>query len=108
MQVGQIRQGDVLLVPVGNEPPATATETKEVILALGEVTGHAHRLAGTAVLEWTEGKDRYVHVLGNEPGTLAHEEHDPIPAPVVVPGQTYRVVQQQEWDLRGEWRKVLD
>ena len=46
---GQIRQGDVLLVPVDTAPPADAARTSEVILALGEITGHAHRLSGAAV-----------------------------------------------------------
>ncbi|MCC6388311.1 MAG: hypothetical protein IT302_13135 [Dehalococcoidia bacterium] len=47
---GQIRQGDVLLVPVDTAPPADAARTSEVVLALGEITGHAHRLSGAAVL----------------------------------------------------------
>lgn len=108
MKAGQIRQGDVLLVPVDSAPLASAKRTTEVVLALGEVTGHAHRLAGPLVLEW-DGADggRYVRVEGGV-GSLSHEEHDPVPAPVVVEGQTYRVVQQQEWDLSGEWRPVVD
>lgn len=51
-EVGQIRQGDVLLVPVQAEPPALAP-VAEVVLAWGEVTGHAHRLSG-AVLRLAE------------------------------------------------------
>ena len=42
---GQIRQGDVLLVPVDNVAPAAATTKVQVILAEGEITGHAHRLS---------------------------------------------------------------
>lgn len=106
MDIGQIRQGDVLLVPVDREPPAGIAPVAEVVLAEGEVTGHAHRLAGT-VLEWTEGESRFVRVL-ERPGTLRHEEHDPIAVPVVSPEQTYRVVAQREWDLSGQWRQVVD
>ena len=105
---GQIRQGDVLLVPVDTAPPADAARTSEVILALGEITGHAHRLSGAAVLEWQKGGNRFVRVLGSEPGALSHEDHDPVPARVVASEQTYRVIQQREWSLAGQWQQVAD
>ncbi len=106
---GQIRQGDVLLVPVeGVLRPANAQAKIEVILALGEATGHAHRLKAPVIYEWEIAGQRYVQVQGDTPGTLTHEEHDPSPAPVVAPNVTYRVVQQREWDLFGQWRKVVD
>jgi len=104
----QIRQGDVLLVPVDAEPPAGDGKPL-VVLAEGELTGHAHRLRAPAgVLDWTAGEERYVRVLGTEKGTLQHEDHDPEPVAVVEPGQTYRVVPQREWDLSGQWRQVVD
>jgi hypothetical protein len=105
MERGQIRQGDVLLVPVDVEPPPGLEPQREIVLALGEATGHAHRLTG-AVVEWTQAGERYVRSFG--PGSLSHEEHDPTPAVVVLPDVTYRVVQQREWDLSGQWRKVVD
>ncbi len=106
---GQIRQGDVLLVPMdGLQPPADAQAKSEVILALGEATGYAHRLKAPVIYEWKVAGQRYVQVQGDAPGTLTHEEHDPLPAPVVTPNVTYRVVQQQEWDLSGQWRTVVD
>ena len=109
MKRGQIRQGDVLLEPVeGMTPPESAIVSPEVILALGEVTGHAHRLRGTTVYEWSVGGERYVRVGGDRPGTIAHEDHDPIPAAIVVPETTYRVIQQREWDLSQQWKRVLD
>jgi hypothetical protein len=49
-----------------------------------------------------------VRVEGDEPGTLQHEDHDPSPAAVAVPGQTYRVIRQREWELSGQWRQVAD
>lgn len=101
-----IRQGDVLLVPVDMEPPPGLQPQDEVVLALGEATGHAHRLGG-AVLEWSDGTERYVRVLG-APGTLTHEEHDPVPAPVVPAEVTFKVVRQREWDLAGQFRIVGD
>ena len=104
--MGQIRQGDVLLVPVDIEPPKNAQPVELVILAEGEQTGHAHRLRGN-VIEWTAQGERYVRVVG-EMGTLQHEDHDPDPVAVVTPDVTYRVVPQREWDLSGMWRKVAD
>lgn len=92
---GQLRQGDVLLVreyrdvPDGARPlPRTGGR---VVLAEGEVTGHAHaiRSAGAALLE--AGEERYLRVTS--PVTLDHEEHAPI---AVQPG-IYRVVIQREY-----------
>lgn len=105
MKAVQIRQGDVLLVPVEGEPPSGAELQKEVVLAEGELTGHAHRLsAADGVLVW----DDMVWVVGEELGDLFHEDHDPKPEPVVVPEQAYRVVIQRERTLAGEWRQVVD
>jgi hypothetical protein len=90
----QVRQGDVLLVPV-DEIPASARPLARsggrVVLAEGEVTGHAHviRSPGATLLE--AGDERHLRV--NAPVTLDHQEHDPIR---VTPG-TYRVVIQREY-----------
>lgn len=105
---GIIRQGDILLVPVESAPPANAKHQRQVILAEGETTGHAHRLSAADILEWSVGEQRHVRIVGTELGTLQHEDHDPIPAAVVEPEQTYRVVRQQTWDLSEQWQKVQD
>lgn len=105
MKIGQIRHGDVLLVPVDATPPEIAEKRNEVVLAEGELTGHAHRLASeSGVLVW----DDMVWVVGEDPGYLSHEEHDPVPAPVVAPEQAYKIVIQREYDLSGQWRQVVD
>ena len=103
----QIRQGDVLLVAVDKAPPAGAKEQKEVILAEGEATGHAHRLTGD-ILEWTEGEDRFIRIIGQAFGELSHEEHDPMPVAVVEPMQTFLIIPQRETNLSGQWRRVVD
>lgn len=105
--MGQIRQGDVLLIPVAVERPADARVTAEVVLAEGELTGHAHRLSAPQVWEWKVLGQRHVQV-GGAPGTLTHEDHDPQGARVVEEGATYRVVRQQQLDLSGQWRQVRD
>lgn len=95
------RQGDVLIEKIG-EPTSTELlqEIKpelregrsEVVLAHGEVTGHAHAIpahsarlfaisVGVALLKVREATE------------LRHEEHSPIP---LEPG-TYRVIRQREY-----------
>lgn len=104
----QIRQGDILLEETNKKVPKGVAAKTEVVLAEGEMTGHAHRLKAAEIFEWSENGQRYVHVAGHEPGTLSHEEHDPMPDKVVEPGITYKVIPQNEWDLSGQWRKVVD
>lgn len=103
---GQIRQGDVFLLPVDLAPPDGLTPVSETVLAHGE-SGHTHRLSGV-VLEWESGGDRYVRVAGSHAGALSHEDHDPVPRAVVAPEQTFRVVAQREWNLSGQWKRVVD
>ena len=102
-----IRQGDVLLVAIEKQIPMGLVSKSEVILAEGELTGHAHRLTGTEVYEWAIDGQRYVQVKGGS-GSLSHEDHDPVPVAVVAPDTTYRIVPQQEWNLADQWQKVRD
>jgi hypothetical protein len=95
------RQGDVLLQLVSSLPAGAKDVTPDdrIVLAHGEVTGHAHALyepltkstpAGKARM-WDAGAERYLQVL--ETTALQHEEHAAIP---LRPG-FYRVVQQREY-----------
>lgn len=104
----QIRQGDILLQAVDKTPPAGLELKTSVVMAEGELTGHAHRVIADRVVEWEENGQRYIHVPGKNPGSLVHEDHDPIPTPVVAPNTTYRIVPQQEWDLSDQWKPVVD
>lgn len=105
-QSKMIRQGDVLLKPVG-EIPADAKPVKRVggrvILAEGEVTGHHHAIrdAGVGLLEVGERRFLSVPETG---AALKHEEHTKID---VAPG-LYEVVIQREYDDAEEWRRVAD
>ena len=89
-----VRQGDVLLQPVGDVPesarplPRTAGR---VVLAEGEVTGHAHAIRSSGATMLADGDDRYLRVAA--PVTLDHEEHATIE---LVPG-SYRIVIQREY-----------
>jgi hypothetical protein len=98
----QFRQGDVLVVRV-EAKPATAKKQPRCVLALGEVTGHAHQIKEEAFLYVDSDGTKYVEVYGSE-ATLTHEEHGPI----VLPGPAiYRVTQQREYTPE-EIRNVAD
>lgn len=106
---GIIRQGDVMLVPIDRLPkrlkPMDPDDQGRVVLAEGEVTGHAHALPfGGAVMFRDDGAGsgaRYLQVTA--PTALSHEEHS---AHVVPPG-AYRVIRQREYDDL-EARRVAD
>lgn len=89
-----IRQGDVLLIPVA-EIPATAKEQKRdagrVILAYGEVTGHAHAITKPGVTKLADGIAEYLNAP--QGCTLDHEEHTAI---TIEPG-AYRIIHQREY-----------
>lgn len=115
-----IRQGDVMvfaidalpdnLKPVPRDYSAvgpTPLPQGRVVLAYGEVTGHAHAIADPDVmlLEGEGLNARFLQVLNDGGATLAHEEHSAI----FLPAGTYRVVRQREHDLAsGEVRLVAD
>ena len=102
----QLRQGDVLLQSV-KVIPAGATEIEgDVILAYGEVTGHAHaiKLPDTErhkVRYWNAGAERFLQVM--ETVALTHEEHSEI----VLDKGIYRQGFQVE-DFGEEVRRVQD
>ncbi|GAA4669383.1 hypothetical protein [Streptomyces buecherae] len=106
------RQGDVLIVPVAREalppsvaalPPRPRDGRGRLVLALGEVTGHAHAVVGpgSLVREPGLGGAGYLHLP--EGGRVVHEEHAPIP----LPKGWYRVVRQREY-APGAVRVVAD
>lgn len=98
----QARQGDVFIV-AATEIPTTAKKEQRCILALGEVTGHAHQIHEEAFLWVDTDGTKYVEVFGSE-ATLQHEEHGPI---VLSGPAIYRVVQQHEYTPE-EIRNVAD
>lgn len=106
-----IRQGDVLLIKAGGPVPKGSTvapyDGKRIVLAHGEVTGHAHaihlrpeQIVKDAIAKaqayarlWTApGGDRYLEVVG-ESVALTHEEH----TPHTIPPGIYRLPTQVEY-----------
>lgn len=99
------RQGDILLESVAGLPDegkAIARENGRLVLARGEVTGHAHVIAtpGVKLVECSDG----VYVVSDVPFQMTHEEHGAI---AMSPG-VYHVRHQREWTDDDEPRPVYD
>ncbi|MFI1166894.1 hypothetical protein ACH4UM_25675 [Streptomyces sp. NPDC020801] len=106
------RQGDVLIVPVADEavPPHVPHAPKEtrdargrLVLALGEVTGHAHAVVGPGELVREPGPFGPLLLHLPEGGRVVHEEHAAIP----LTKGWYRVIRQREY-VPGSVRIVAD
>ena len=97
------RQGDVLIVAVSDLPNAVQAEKREgdIILAHGEVTGHAHRINSEKARMWSAGAERFLQAM--EAVALTHEEH----ATVTIPPGTYRIAIQTEYTPQAV-RRVAD
>lgn len=102
------RQGDVLVRQISKIPDgATPKENKgRIVLAYGEVTGHAHAIAEREAAEFTMeaaagAVRRFLSVVSE--AVVQHEEHASIPLP---PG-FYEIVQQREYTPE-EIRNVAD
>ncbi|MEU3011980.1 hypothetical protein [Nocardia asteroides] len=106
------RQGDVLIVPLAEAavPDSAAAAHGErrdgrgrLVLALGEVTGHAHVVAAPGRLIREAGAFGPMLLHLPEGGRVVHEEH----APIVLPKGWFRVVRQREY-VPGSVRVVAD
>lgn len=109
VQTRMFRQGDVLVVGVDSLPARVSPVAREegrIVLAHGEVTGHAHAIWSERVAFFREdGSGRgFIQVSGGEPVALTHEEHHTIS---LDPG-TYEVVRQREYEPKARPRAVAD
>lgn len=88
------RQGDVIVIPVQEIPEAATPVERDngrVILAYGEVTGHAHAITNRMAKYFEEEGQNFLELA--EPATLDHEEHDTIH----LPAGKYQVIRQREY-----------
>jgi hypothetical protein len=92
------RQGDVLIARIDTMPEGVelvGCDGGRVILAYGEVTGHAHAVEGDVALfaaaDVSELEERFLRV--EREARVVHEEHDAITLP---PG-IYVVRRQREY-----------
>lgn len=103
----QLRQGDVLLVPVPSIPEGARRVKRRdgrIIVAAGEATGHAHEIAAVgADLLASSPEELYLRILVEGGVELTHEEH----AAILVPPGNYRVARQREYVPRSI-RPVVD
>lgn len=90
------RQGDVLIVRCDTfELSASARplprEEGRVVLAHGELTGHAHAISESDVEFYEQDGNTYIRVPRE--AVVQHEEHQPIP----LSSGTYHVIRQREY-----------
>ncbi|MDT0265164.1 hypothetical protein RM844_02550 [Streptomyces sp. DSM 44915] len=106
------RQGDVLIAPLAEEAvPLAALEAESerrdgrgrLVLALGEVTGHAHAVVGPGRLVREAGPFDPMLLHVPDGARVVHEEH----ATIELPRGWYRVVRQREY-VPGAVRIVAD
>jgi len=106
--MAMFRQGDVLIVPIASMPKLLEPierESDHIILAQGELTGHAHAIKDKRATLFRDPKLSavFMEVTGDAPVVLEHDQHDAISIP---PG-TYQIVRQVEYSPAAI-RTVLD
>jgi hypothetical protein len=95
----QYRQGDVFIIRRDEDLPKGLKEVPRdkgrVVLAYGEVTGHAHAIEDRNVKLFRDPKlaEMFMMVTGDAPAALEHEEHSRIDLP---PGN-YQIIIQREY-----------
>jgi hypothetical protein len=92
----QYRQGDVLLRAVEMIPPRARpvrAEGDRVVVAQGELSGHAHAFAAAEATMYRQVRTGRVFLLIGEDARLRHEQHEPI----AVPAGPYEVLRQREY-----------
>ena len=105
------RQGDVLLIKVDTVPQnAKPAKGGPVVLAYGELTGHAHEIKAKHAKLFERAGDRFLRL--EKAAVLDHTQHGivvkhPDHNPITLPSGVYRVVRQAEYSPE-EIRNVAD
>lgn len=100
-----VRQGDVLIQPVDRVPRKTALVPRDgerIVLAYGEVTGHAHAIEERDA-DMVRSSDGRTFLRLSAPAVVRHEEH----APISLPAGDYEVRRQREYQPEAI-RDVVD
>lgn len=102
------RQGDVLIERVAELPKGLKQQPKgeQIILALGEATGHHHSVEVEEPdrADWWKSEDGSAQFLDlAAPARVTHQEH----AAIELPAGRYRVTRQREYSPE-EVRNVAD
>ncbi len=96
------RQGDVLIRSTTiikskaqiEHLQSARDDQGRIILALGEVTGHAHAIHDLGVIAYSLKDNRMLLDVPKEGASIVHEEHDSIE----LPSGQYEVIRQREWN----------
>jgi len=98
------RQGDVMLITVSEVPQGkeVSRENGRLILAYGEVTGHAHAIVAPTVKMIEKADIRYI--VASEQFEVLHEEH----LKHVIPAGIYEIRHQREYVEAAIPRRVID
>ncbi|NJL15453.1 MAG: hypothetical protein HC913_22225 [Microscillaceae bacterium] len=103
------RHGDVILFKIEQSslPRMQAGQaTSELVLAYGEMTGHAHRLKGAVeVLPLEKESEDKIFFRVTERALLSHEEHDTI---LLEPGYYLKVNQVEYNPFEGIVQFIRD
>lgn len=103
----QARQGDVFIISCDeidkDAEELPRDEQKRIVLAYGEVTGHAHAIKEDNVRWYRSPANSAVFLHVIETVNLVHEEH----TKVKIPPGNYRVIRQREYSPE-EIRTVAD
>jgi len=101
---GMVRQGGVLLVRVDELPDCEpVARDGAIVLARGEVSGHAHRVVDPHAIE-LRGRDGARYLRLPVRAEVTHEEHRAL---TLEPGD-YRIVLQREYVPRARPRAAHD
>ena len=116
-KVGQVvRQGDMVFMKVDGATQANKKSVENLVVGLGEVSGHSHDVQvtdGAELIEYAETeaefgsatRDKIVFEVKNGIATVTHEEHNPI---TLDEGFWVRINQINYDPFRDELEKVRD
>ena len=101
------RQGDVGIQAIDALPdnlkPHVPEDKHRIVIAHGEVTGHAHAIYELDDIEMFEDEAGTLYMRNSKDKVIKHEEH----APLEIPAGTHKFIQQREYTPEGI-RNVLD
>lgn len=105
----EYRQGDVGFV--SGTIPEHSKRIPVRPFALGEVTGHSHRVVDEVanMVEMYEAPDGTIWVRALADLPVKHEDHDPSATRSILPkGWEGSVVIAREYDEEEDWKRVAD
>ena len=97
------RQGDLLFIRT-DVRKLSGKKIRNGVLARGEVTGHAHRVADLAAAEAYEMDNGVFLSVSDQGVSIVHEEHKP----VTLPAGLWEVRRQREYEPKEPPRRVAD